>query len=344
VPYELIPYIAVFVILSINTFFNKKSAKHISAMFFLFLVLFYSFRRNIGSDWPAYEYYFNNVFSPHVVQRYKLETGYWLLNRITNPLLGSFGSLVSVVGITNCFLFWKATNKYSRNTGIVVLLSLFYIFYPTLEAFRQSIPLFIFYYSIQFVKEDSKKFLLLNTFGLLFHRSGIIAFIAFFFIRFRKIRWIILLVLVSFGLVEPYIANIIFRSFPVIAMKYHIYINSSIVPNSIFSLKTLEYMLFFVFYVSLARRGLRTDNETVFMYLILLGLVLQLTLGQSSNIVYRMTYYTDIGIIFGFDSVYRRIQRYEARCLFLLITIAYVALRFYRIFPFDDPRFIYSIL
>jgi hypothetical protein len=338
----MLPYGIIFFLMSLNAFLNKKSTKHISLIFFLFFILFYSLRTNIGSDWSGYEYYFNNVLDNDVVERYKFEVGYWLLNYITSTIFSSYRHLVILVGIFVAILFWKSTNRYTKNIGLAMLLSLYYMFYPTLEALRQSITLFLFYYSLHYIDKDQKKYLLINVIGLLFHRTGVLPLLFFVFNKYKVSKIVIILSLVFFSILQPYISNII-SFFPNFALKYNWYFHLETGQSTYFSLKLLEYLLILLFYFILSKKNLISGFERLVMNLVLLGFVLQITLGQITDIVYRVTYYTDIGIIFAYISIFDRIKGPVFKFSYIVVLILYILVRFYRIFPFDDPRFIYSV-
>ena len=338
----MLPYGITFLAISLSAFLNTKKTKQFSMIIFIFFILFYSLRNNIGSDWSQYEYYFDNVFDNNIVDRYKYETGYWLLNYMTSNLLGSFRYLVFLVSVFNGILFWKATNRYSKNIGIIMLLSLFYLFYPTLEAFRQSITLFLFYYSLEYIEQNEKKYILLNIVGLLFHRTGIFGLLFFVFNKYKVSKIIIMLLLLLFSLFEPYFFKIISSISPIFALRYNWYLHMEAIDNSLFSFKTLEYLFIIIFYFIFTKWKSINVREKLTLNLVLLGFILQITLGQISNIGYRMTYYTDIGIVFTYTFIYDKINEPAFKYLYIVALILYILVRFYRVFPFDDPLFIYS--
>jgi len=345
----MVPYLIVFLVISTNVFFNDKDTKYFryfSLITFVLFIMFYALRNNVGVDWSSYEKYFYNINNKDVIDRYKFEVGYWGLNYIAYFLLGSYRYLVFLVGIFNGILFWKSTNRYTKNIGIAILLSLYYMFYPTLEAFRQSLTIFIFYYSLEYIEKDEKKYILLNIIGFLFHRTGIFTLLFYVFNKYKKMqKYIILslLLLLLLPILDPYI----FRAmsiFPVLASKYHYYFHVEAVKSSLFSFKTLEYFLLLIFFLIISKRNTLKKYENIAFNLLLLGFVLQITIGQLSNIVYRITYYTDIGIVLAYIFIYDRIKKPVFKYLYIGILIIYVFLRFYRVFPFNNPRFFYNII
>lgn len=335
----MLVYGLVFGVFIINAFMNDKSTKHMNLVVYVFFILLFSLRNSIGTDWVAYKDYFDN-FSTSVIEVYKFEIGYELLNSVTHWLFTSFWTLVFVVGIFNGVLFWKATSKHTKNIGIVMLLSLYYIFYPSLEAFRQSICLILFYYSLEYIEKDEKKYLLINLIGLLFHRSVLIALIFYAFNKNNKLRILIVTVAIFFKEFETVFSKI-FKFFPTLNIKYEYYFNNTTNISSIFTLKLLEYSLMLLLYFYLYKKKSLDNHEKVVFNLVFLGFSLQIALTQISDIIYRMTYYTDIGMMLCYVFIYDRIKGSLFKYFYIVFLIIYVFLRLYRIFPFYDPRFMY---
>jgi len=337
----MLVYGVVFIVAGLNAFLNSKRTRHFSWILCIFIILIYSLRRNVGTDWPGYEFYFNNITSNTVIEQYNFEYGYWLLNFIFNIFFGSYGVLVSAVGIFNGILFWKASKKYSSNIGIIMLLSLYYLFFPTLEAFRQSITLFLFYFSIQFLQSNRNKYFILNILGLLFHSTGVFTLFFYFFYRYKIIKVLIVLSLLFFSLLEPYI-NEALKFFPMLHVKYEWYFHGAPVDNSIFNLKYLEYAILLIYYFILYRKQVINQYETLCFNLVSLGFIFQITLGQISEIIYRMAYYSDVGVLFTYAFIYDRIRSRSLKFIYIIFLIIYLFLRLYRAFPTDNPSLFYS--
>lgn len=338
----MLVYWVVFGLFCINAFMNNKSSKHMNLLIYVFFILVYSFRKNVGTDWVAYKYYFDNFSLIGDIGDYNFEIGYKLLNYVANLLFNSFWILVFVVGIFNGILFWKATNKYTKNIGIVMLLSLYYVFFPSLDIFRQSITMILFYFSLEYIEKDKKKYLLINLFGLLFHSSGIIALLFYAFNKNNKMRIFSIIVLIFLKEFETIYVQI-FDLIPIINLKYNWYFNDIYkVDNSIFTLKLIEYTLMLIFYLFLIKKKKCINNrEKIAFNLVFFGFLFQITIAQMSDIVYRMTYYTDIGMMLSYAFIYDRLRGSFYKYLYIVFLIIYISLRFSRIFPFYDPRFMY---
>lgn len=338
----MIPYIVMYSIVIINAFLNNKKAKYISLMVFSFVILFYSLRQNLGSDWPHYEYYFDNIYSTGP-ELYKFEIGYRIINIIGKSIFNSYRYLVLVIGLFNGIVFWKATKTYSKNLGLALLLSLYFLFYPTLEAIRQSIPLFLFYYSLKYIETNKQKYFFINVIGLLFHYTAIITILFYYFYKYKKVRNIMLISLIAYSIIEPLFYRIL-SFFPLLASKYYWYFVVKAVENSIFSFKSLEgFLILIVYYVINKKSKVKKTYEYISINLVYMGLILQVTLGQFSNIIYRITYYTDIGVILFYLFLYDRFKQPLYRFFYIIVMIAYVTVRLWNIFPYDDPRFFYTV-
>lgn len=337
----MIPYSVLFITISLNAFLNKRELRHLNLVVFCFLALFYSLRYEVGTDWSAYEYYFYS-FQDDYITTYSFEMGYWWLNYIASFFLSSFRYLVFVVGIFNCVIFWKATCKYTKNIGIIMLLSLFYLFMPTLEAFRQSITLFLFYYSLQYIEKNEKKYIFINILGSMFHYTGIFAIIFMFFNKYKNVRIIILCSMLSFSILEPFVLKVLVH-FPVLYSKYYWYFQYKVAGNTLLTIKAFEYFLILVIYYLYYRKKPFDTWNKIMSNLLLIGFFIQVTLGQVSNIVYRITYYTDIGLMFAYVFIYSKIKNVAFKYIFIVFLIIYVFARFYRVFQFDNMIYHYKI-
>lgn len=333
-------YKIIFLVFGINSFFNEKKMKIFNFMFFILFILIYSFRNEIGTDWYNYESYFRNISTGQT--RHEFEFFYKILNIYGYKFLPSFRWLVFLIGIFNGFLFWNSTNKYSKNIGLVMFLSLYYMFYSTLEALRQSITFFIFYYSLRYIENDWKKYCTLNIIGTLFHFSGIFTLFLLFFNKYKVLKYITIIGLFFFSFFQNLI-SIILQNFPLLYSKYYWYMNVAKFKEGIVSFKLIEYIIFVCVYIFSFKKGKKDSWNKLNFNLLILGLVIQLTIGRYTNIIYRMTYYTDVGLIFGYSFVYNKIKSGRVKVIYIIVIIIYLFLKFYRNFPFMDPNFIYKI-
>lgn len=335
----MLVYEIILFLFSINSFLNYKNTKYINFIIYLFFIVIYSLRKEVGTDWVGYKDYFEN-YSSGAVEEYLFEIGYQTLNCTISYLSDSYWTLVFIVSIFVGILFWKATNKYTKNIGIIMLLSLYYIFYPSLEAFRQSITLILFYYSLIYIQKDKKKYLVINLIGSLFHRTGYFTLLFFIFNSNKSVRISILLLLIFYSQFEPILLNFL-DDFYGFGIKYTFYFDVMRADNNIFSIKLLEYILMVFYYLILNKTKGLEDREKVIFHLILLGCCFQIAFSQISDIVYRILYYTDIGFMLTFVFIYDKINDFLYKNLYIMLLIAYICLRFYKIFPFNNYDFHY---
>lgn len=339
----MILYGIIFFVFCLNAFLNgNKQTKYINFIIYIFFILIYSLRRNISNDWLAYEYFFDNVFNDAAIQDYLFEIGYKYLNYIVNFVFGSFWYLVVILGIFNGVLFWKATNRYTKNVGIVMLLSLYYIFFPTLEALRQSVTLILFYFSLEYIEKDKKKYFLLNFLGFLFHATGVFSIFFYLFYVNKNIRKVLIVFLLTFGMLEPIIIEVVNNLFGDvdIGMKFLWYFQNSREGNTIISFKSIEYALIILLYFIINKIKGINELENLAFNLVLIGFILLISVGQITDIIYRITYYTDIGVILGYTLLYDRIKGIVLKNLYVLFLIAYIFARFMQAFPFENPNYI----
>lgn len=338
----MLPYGIIFTVLCLNGFLNKKETKILNFIVFTLFILFYSLRNEVGSDWSAYNIYFNNIKDYDIVSRYSFEPLFRLFNVFSATIFPTFRWMVFFVGIFNGYLFWNSTKKYTQNIGIVMLLSSFYMFYPTLEAFRQSISLFLFYYSLRYLENSSKKYLIINLISFMFHRTGIIAILFFLFYKSKLAKKIIIFSMFFFYMIEPYFMRLL-QHIPILYSKYIWYFHVEEFNTRILSFKLLEYILFIIIFYYFSKKE-KLDSFSKLNYnLILMGALIQVTIGQLSSIIYRMSYYFDIGIIFGFVFVYDRLKEPIQKVSYVMFIILYLLARFNRVFPYDNPIFYYSL-
>lgn len=341
---NMLVWLGVFLIFGINSFFNSEKNKVWNLLFFLSFIFIYSMRNNVGSDWKAYLFYFDNILiNPSAVKDYNFEFLYKYLNIYGSMIFPSFRWLVFFISIFNGLLFWQSTKKYTKTIGLVMILSLYFIFFSTIEALRQSITLFLFYFSLQYINKRPLKYLLINTVGICFHSAGIFTVLFLIFNRYKFLQRIMIIFMCFFTNLERIFSKII-ENFPMMYSKYSWYMNFSKMEQSIISFKLIEYIILVCIYLFfLKKEGLDDWNKTN-LNLLIFGLLMQVSVGRYTNIMYRMIYFTDIGFIFAIVYIYNRIRSFALSNIYIMIVILYILFRFYRSFPYNDPKFFYKFI
>ena len=325
------------VLFSLTVRFNQEEREKTWIAFGVFSV-FYAIRGPVGTDWQEYLYYFNNISDPILVAKSGFEKGYVLLCKLFSTLGLSYWVMVFFVSLFVAFLFYKGTEQQTKNAGIAVLLGLFYFFYPSLEALRQTIALALFLYSLKYMNSKPLYYVLLNLCGMLFHRTAIIAF---FFILFSKFLWVKIgsaCIIIFFPLLKP----VLFwgaEFFPVLYEKIVWYIGDSGSFSHLLSLKVIECVgLLIIYYLFKARN----ERERLTINLLELGVWIQALLPIIMDGAYRFGYYSDIGIILAYCGIYDRIKEQKHRRIYVVVLIAYVILRFLRLIMANSQVFVWQ--
>lgn len=335
------PYIIVYSIVILNLIFNKENNKYINFTVFVLFILFFALRNNVGNDWQFYEMYFNNI-QKHGVILYNFEPGYYLLNIIGAYFIPNFRAFVIVISLIMGVFFWISSSKYSNNFGLLLLLSSFYIFYPSLEIMRQGLSLILFYYSLAYIEKQPKYFLIINLIGISIHYSAVITLIFYVFYKYKNVRIYLTIFLFSFFLFEPLIQNII-KFFPIIWSKYQFYFVYNKNTHSIITFKLLELVILSIIGIYLKAVKNNSFMLKIGLNLTLMDLLLFITLSPYTNIVYRIMYYTNIGIIFIYLYIYKLTPSKKYQVIYKILIIMYITLRFVRLFPFLNSNYNYYL-
>lgn len=327
------------ILFSLTAFCNQEQRKKTWIAYGVFS-LFYALRGQVGVDSESYLYYYNNIDVPAIVDKSGFEPGYLLLCKIFHSLGLSYWVMIFFISLFIAFLFYKATEYQTSNAGIAVLLSLFFFFYPSLEALRQAIALAIFFYSLKYLDEKPLYYFLLNLGGMMFHRT---AMIALFFFFFRKYLWV-KIGSVVFVAIFPIIKRIIqwgvgfLPTVPTLLEKFLWYTENSGGFSHLLSFKVLECVgLLVIFYLFKEKK----PPEKRIVSLLEMGVWIQVLLPLVMDGAYRFGYYTDIGIILAYCGIYDRLKNEKYRKIYVCLLIAYVVLRFLRIIQANPQLFVW---
>ena len=365
-------YYFIFLVIALSAFMTGKN-RQCAVMGFLAFAILYILRARIGTDYPGYKIYYESMNGLEDLATGGFELGYNMLALIFREIGLPFQSLCVFLSIIIIFFYWKSMKKLCRKKlefGIIMLLALYYFFYPTLEILRQGTAITLFLYSLTFLLDENPKmrknnvriYFLLNFAGVLFHRTAIMAFIFYFFQEKRVMKIGIILFLIFFALMQPMLLQFL-GWFPTFYNRYYHYVwakNASKKEVSDLSLKLIEYVIVLLILLrfSLKERKiaireeeyvLGSDNrnldsiETLSRNLVELGLIVQFFVSTAISAAYRLVYYCDLGIMFFYIVIHQRLRR-EERLLYIVVLITYVGVRLGRIFPFDNNLFTYHFL
>lgn len=295
---------------------------------YIALFIAFSLRGKLGTDWKEYKYYFKNAKYKDVVDKYAFEVGYRALNNLFSSLGLSYWVMVFIITVVISILVFVSARKLTTSEGIFLALTLFYFFYPCIEALRQMIVVALFYYSMQYIGTDSKKYFLINLIGILFHRTGIITLLFYFFYKKKVVKYAIIIGSLVFSVIQPFVEKIIYL-IPGLAQKYSWYISFVGGANltDLLSVKLIEYV--FVFILLLIVKN-NSNADKVAIDLLELGLVILIPISLFMDSSYRLTYYTDLGLILAYCSFYEKLSNRKAKIAYSITISTYVVLRLAR--------------
>lgn len=358
----MIIYSLVFCGIALGTFTdldNKQRKYNCWIILCCVFFAFYGLRSRVGSDWPIYENYYKSIVNDLTeVKRLNFEKGYYLINVLFNALYLPFQAIPFTISLIVCFFYNKAVKQINANRCLTLLVALYYLFFPTLEALRQAIPLFLFFYvlctlcterettskekSLLNKIKQSLKFFSSAVFGGLFHYTALfVETIFYFFSRNICFKIVICAGFFSYKFLRNPLEELLRVYLPSVHNKYMIYTYmqaENIANDTFFSLKFVEYLILFFVLFFLKNRS---KQEEMALNLIEFGMIMQISLIGSMSAVYRLLYYTDMGFILFFDAIDKRFEKVGARFLLRIITILFIGLHFYRSFPFNNELFKY---
>ena len=99
--------------------------------------------------------------------------------------------------------------------------------------------------------------------------------------------------------------------------------------NNLLSIKLIEYVLVFILLmISKKNSGSGEDNITI--DLLELGLVILIPVSLFMDSSYRLTYYTDLGLILAYCSFYKKLSDRRAKIAYSIMISTYVIARLSR--------------
>lgn len=349
------------VLFTIISPYNRRY-KNIAWLAYMLFSLFFCFRGEIATDWQAYKMYYDNVFNDVILNQSGFEVGFIILCRIFNWLGCSYWIFNSIVSLVIVIVVYKAINVYTDDVGLALLLAMLYFFYPSLEALRQMLVVALFFYSLQFLEKNPKKYFVINIIAVLFHKTAILALIFLLVYKVKKTRILFVIAMVEFPLLQPFLEKILVY-IPTLYQKYTwyvIYMGGLKDYSYIFSFKTIEYIVVILILVYLRKRQsqyIKNDEtadvmqvrsfkskdreamECLVLLLLGMGLLIHLSLGRFMDSTYRLLYYSDVGLIMGVCFIYDRLRRPYQRFSLILVVDLYIILKFMSIINANPELF-----
>lgn len=311
------------VMFSLATVFNQKYKYFFLITYVIFSVM-YAFRGEIGTDWQGYLYYYNNIFDPLVASTSGFEPGFLLLCKIFRGIGFSYWIMVFCISLFVTYLFYKATEYQTSNMGIAALIGLFFFFYPSLEALRQSIAIAMFYYSLKYIDDNPKLYFSINIIGVMFHRTAIMVLFFYFFRKYLWAKIISVVGIVLFQTLKPVLLKVL-SHFPMYLEKFLWYTSENGSFVHLFSFKIIEIILLLGILLFLQRKYCKKFLSTS---LLEMSIWIQALLPIVLDSAYRFGYYTDLGIILAYCDIYDCINKRSHRVVYICCLVAYILLRF----------------
>jgi hypothetical protein len=204
-PYAIILFILLFILLGKGgdvkaclTTDDSKFDHYCLLLFFLFFYVLYAFRaQDVGNDTVIYRELYGsvaqNAYSDLFGYFTRYEPGYIYFNKLLSDIWSNPQFLFIVSGVFVFSAFYKLIAKYSK----FILLSLFLfftmrIFDDSMNVTRSIIAMALLIYSYSFLrKQKGIPFVLLVFAAALFHKSAIIFLLAWFLVKLKINRTLI---------------------------------------------------------------------------------------------------------------------------------------------------------
>ena len=217
----MLPYILLVSFASIGVFFQDAKNKYINKIgHFLILFVFFGMAGlsyKIHNDYFVYENVYNWLNDQNIGSL-RFELGYKYLNYFFNKYV-TFYQFKAIIYFVNTILIYKGLRKILTEKETYITMAFLYIgfsqFYRIyFSAFRQSVAIAIFIYSLSYLKERKAiEYFCLIFIACLFHESAILLFPVYFFynlkIKNKMKKNIILYIIFSILSVTPITIGVI---------------------------------------------------------------------------------------------------------------------------------------
>lgn len=344
---EMLVFWVEYPIAVISAIFNSKRNKRAILLCFAVFAYFYVFRVVYGGDIEAYRLFYNNAFSEQALMKYGFEPGYVFINRVFRYINFPADAFFMIISAFFIIAFWKGTEKFTTNTGVALVVSLYYVFFQITGAIRQGISVFIFYNCFHLLYEKSGggakfkwndqiwelniendiRLLICIIICILFHRSAVL--LVFIWLANNNVVKRVMLVLsIALGILLPYI-EIYLSKITFFYGKFSAHrIDMEPGGSSILSFRMMEYVIFAV--LLLLKRN-RTSMQQVCLNMLEIGIIIQAVLANYINVAYRFLAFTDVAVVVSVVQLYELLKGTRKKILFALFLSLYIGGRFYRI-------------
>lgn len=279
-----------------NIKINKISQISIIMIFYLIAGMSYK----IHNDYFIYENIYEKIEFSNL-KYINLEKGYVFLNAIFNNYL-EFYNFKSLIYLINTFLMYRGLKKILSYQKIYIVFGLMYLlfnqfYYFYLSAFRQSISISIFIYSLSYIKNKKLlKYTISIFIAFLFHKSAILLYLIYFIFNSRmKIRMILNIYsyfILNILIFVPQIRNEIVLAFSKIVDILKL---GNLNQNYLFKENDIGINnIIFILFLMLIYKYLTSKKENYFINKIIFCYILINILSKVIGIFYRVEIYFSV--------------------------------------------------
>lgn len=326
---------------------EKVEYKVLSLLIFAVFFIIGGLRFEVGADWEAYKYFFDDIsqFSEIFNQRY--EPLYTTIVLILKSIYNNYSFFIFIVFFLAFGLKYKVINFFSPNIFISLIVYLYTVFLIyDINGLRQGLALALTFYSLKYVNEKKLLFfLLLTVLACFFHKSAII-FLPFYWLRGIKInkRNVYLLLFVFLVLAIP-LRTLVMNSgwFNAFMMDeslehYSSYLSDDYqlnIPIISFSViqRIVILVMFLIFYD-------RIEAPEEFKLLLcngyFLGIILFLLLSFSAEMAARLSFYYKTLELIMIPLIVYSPKRIIDRVMILLLFSSFAYIGLYRLLSIPD--------
>jgi hypothetical protein len=243
---------------------SEKSSQGMACLVGFIMILFAGLRHEVGTDWNAYEWFYNDKTNG-------VEVGYAFINNTFSDLKINYNIFLLFINGVSITLVYFGLKKNSKLLVIsfLIFFSDLYLYF-NLSGIRQAVAISITLYSVTYALERKfLKFLFCIIIAACFHVTSAIFLIAYFIPRynFRLKHYLIMigaLALISTGVYS--LVNIF--STGVLAYKIKFYLELQEQVENIQSLFVIGIMkrLIIIFMVLFFGRKLLKEERTIFFF------------------------------------------------------------------------------
>lgn len=258
--------------------YSTKKSKYLGYSFFI-LFLYLALRYDFGNDYMSYYELFNTtketpwseITTLFAVNNFGeiMEPGYIFLNKLFSTFSGFF-LFIAFQSLIFCLVYYNFIKKYVPPKyywlSLIILIIDTSLMVRSISGIRQSIAVFCFVYSIEYIiSRQALKFYLLIVLAILFHSSALILLPLYFIVNHNKISRaepfiysVIYLVILFFGdFFVTTIEKIVTQLFP----RYLTYFDSY---ESTLSTGLGVALLSIIYIVSLFTVDVKSKNDRIF--------------------------------------------------------------------------------